>query len=74
MSSPQCCGNLKGRLVHERGNLARLARIASIRKGKGLIVTQEALDDIAKAKVAIENVKQTIIDHEADHAGQPEVA
>lgn len=70
----QCCGNLKGRMVHEKGNLARLARNASHRQAKGLLVTAEALKEIKAAKRSIAELESIIEDHEAEHAGEVEVA
>jgi len=72
MKSPQCCGRLQGRLVHEEGNLARLARAASKRQAKGLEVSADAKLEIVNAKQAVTTCKQIISDHEAEHAGTPE--
>lgn len=72
MTSEQCCGRLKGRLVHEKGNLARLARQAAIRTGKGLLVTDELRAEIAEAKQSVATIKDLIDEHDADHAGVPE--
>jgi len=69
-----CCGRLKGRLVHEEGNLAQLARQASIRKGKGLLIHPEFLARIEDAKRAVATCKQVINEHAAEHAGEVEVA
>lgn len=69
-----CCGRLKGRLVQEKGELARLARNASRRATKGLIVTDEAKAAIANAKDAIHEVEVAIVDHDAEHADELDVA
>lgn len=67
-----CCGRLKGRLVHEEGNLAKLARMAAIRSGKGLLVDEEFKLRIINAKSAVATCKKVIEEHDAEHAGQPE--
>lgn len=69
---PSCCGRLKGRLVHEEGNLAKLARQAAIRAGKGLLVDDDHKQRIADAKSSVATIKQLIDEHDAEHAGTPE--
>ena len=71
-SALSCCGRLKGRLVHEEGNLARLARQAAIRQGKGFLVDDEHKLEIINAKQAVATCKQVMADHDAEHAGTPE--
>lgn len=68
MKQAPCCSRYTGRVTQEEGNLRRLARRAAMRTEKGLSVTPTLTEEIAKAKVAIEFVKQAQIDHEAEHA------
>ena len=74
MTDRICCARLKSALTHERGELARLARNASRRQARGLIVTDKARADIEATKVAIAETLRNMENHEADHAGEAEVA
>lgn len=63
-----CCARKQARLVMNEANLARLAQQASKRVEKGLDIT-ELKAKIADAKVAIEQDKLQIVEHDAEHAG-----
>lgn len=66
MSAP-CCARYEGRLVQERGHLAKLSRAAARRAEKGLDITAN-LEQIEKSKAAIADIIVMQHDHEAGHA------
>lgn len=74
MADKICCSRLKSALLHEQGELRRLARNASRREMKGLLVDEKTRAAIVEIKAAIAETEARIVDHDADHAGQAEVA
>jgi hypothetical protein len=67
--NPPCCARYIGKLHHDQANLRKLAQKAALHHSRGRDVTR-LRSLIEEAKVAIENDKQMIIEHEAEHAGE----
>lgn len=68
IKQPLCCARRSAKLTMDQANLARLAQRTAKRAERGLeIETLKA--KIQECRAIIEEDKQSIIDHEAEHAG-----
>lgn len=62
-----CCARRHSQLIHEQTNLARLARKAASYQAKNRDLTKLKAD-IERAKAAVAEQQEALIDHEAEHA------
>lgn len=70
---PACCSRLTGRVTHCEANVRSLATKAAVHDQKGHDITKlKRL--MADAKVELKNARQILVDHEAEHAGDPGLA
>jgi hypothetical protein len=66
---PVCCSRVRAKLIMDEANLRTLAQKTAKRAEKGLSIVY-LQSRIADVKATIEQSKQAIIDHDADHAGE----
>jgi hypothetical protein len=70
---PPCCARRTAKVHMEQNNLRTLAQKAAKADAQGRDITR-LKQMIVECKAAIENDKQQVIDHEAEHAAGTAVA
>lgn len=68
-----CCARLNSRIIVARDDLRRLARKAAVAAERGHSI-EKFKTMIESAKTQVEDAERSLVDHEAEHAGQAEVA
>lgn len=62
------CAKVQTNLTYEKNNYASIVR-RQPREGSAPYILRGWQTRLAKAKASLESAKQTLIDHEAEHAG-----